>query len=420
VSAALLSLLLLQSPDGGTLEKVAEQISAQAPGKGAEAPLAVAVTAPGHPALRDAFSTLLVARLTDAGLAPALIPVGSDAEGLARAHGARTLLRVRLMVSHQKLQASGQVSSLVGNFFSGRAPSRPGLEAVVFSGVALDEATRALVAEATSLWLAPEPLAQWPVRTAAVAAGRLEGEEGVQVAVLTEDAVEVRALDGKLLARRALAHLPLAEYPSREPFGTLCVCDGLLYAFSASRAVGEVLALEAGSLVLRAPLARPVVGCGQPLLEATFLPGVARLQPASSFPRPLLSGAPAWGLFTRQLSSPEAMVVALREDGTATVLLGTGQAVTLAGVGAGAALLAGEDQGALAILVASSSGVTPAEDTLRFLFVPDGTTHGTLDVSGRILQVATAFQGFELPDALVLGVWKPGGGSELRLVRWLR
>jgi len=421
VKEGLLALLLLQAPAGseGALGQLAAEVSAQARAARAEAPLAVSVSAPGHPSLQQAFSTLLLGKLSSLGLQPRLLPSGADSEAQARAQGSRALLRLRLTLDGT-LAASGDVLSTWVNFFSGRSVRQPEPAAVVFAEVVQDAAVRALTAGAgqAALLLQPAPLARWPVRTAALAAGDLDGDGRAELAVLTEDAVEVRAADGQLLARRALVGLPRAEPQPREAFGTLCICDGLLYAFSAQRAAGEVLQLRDGSLLVRGPLLRPVVACGHPPLEATFLPGVARLVPRGTG-WPLLSPGPAsWGLFVRR-GEPGPVWLVLFEDGTARAGGGPGGVRTLGGVGAGAALADVAGDGVLR-LAASSAAALPAVDRLVLLAMQDGTEHGSVEVPGRILQVTAAPLETGGPEALVLGVWTPEGGAELRLVRGSR
>ncbi len=420
MSAALLALLVLQAPAPGALEHLAAQLAAQARAARAEAPLGVSVSAPGHLALQQAFSTVLLSRLGALGLEPQLLAGSADAEALARARGLRGLLRVRLTLDGA-LVASGDVLSTWQNFFSGPKPLRQGEPAaVVFAEVAPDAAVRALGSrpESETLFLEPEPLARFSVRTAALAAGDLDGDGRPELAVLTEEAVEVHAADGRLLARRTLTGLPWAEPAPREAFGTLCLCEGLLYAYSARRAAGEVLALVAGALVLRAPLPRPVVACGRPPLEAVFLPGVARLAPVGpGWPEPP-AGPPAWGLLSRTgLSGPRWLV--LQEDGTARARGAAGPWRTLLRVGAGAALVDVAGDGAFAV-AASSDAAAPAVDRLRLLGPEDGAERGSVEVPGRILQVAAAALEANAPEALVLGVWRPEGGAELRLLRGAR
>ena len=178
-----------------------------------------------------------------------------------------------------------------------------------------------------------------------------------------------------------------------------------------------MLALEAGGLVLRETLRRPVVACGVPLLEATFLPGAARLAPAGDGWPALPPGRGRLGP-PREARASGQLVVLLREDGTATAVREAGPPLSLPGVGAGAALVDGAADG-LGLLAASSSAPAPAEDTLRLLALQDGTAQGGLQLKGRILQVATARAGVNGAEALLLGVWREDGGAELRLVRGL-
>jgi hypothetical protein len=412
--AGLALLLLAQAPPSGALEQLADALAAQARAAGAEAPLGLALSAPGHPALQHAFATVLLSRLSGAGLAPRLLPASADEEAAARAAGARTLLRLRLTVNGA-LEASGDVLSTWVNFFSGRTPTRAPVPAAALAArVAPDAVVRALAAatEEPALVLDAEPLVRWPVRTAALAAGDLDGDGRAELAVLTEAAVEVFSTDGRLLARRPLDGLPPAETPSREAFGTLCICDGVLYAASASRAVGEVLALVGGSLVPRAQLLRPVVACGHPPLEASFPPGQARLLPAGGPWPELPTGPRPWGVAVR----PGAGVLVLLDDGTVRWLAAGAPARSWTGIGAGAAPVDFTGEGGVH-LAASSAAAAPAVDRLRLLSPSDGAERGALDVPGQILQVVAVAAPGQGREALVLGVWRPEGGSELRVVR---
>lgn len=416
--AALATLLVLaQTPPAGALETLAEAIVAQARAARAEPPVAVAVAAPGRPALEQAFATVLVARLADAGLAPRLLPPGGDPEAMARERGARALIRLRLTLD-ATLTASGDVLSTWVNFWAGRTPTRSGSPAAALSAEVGPDATVRLLARAetgVALLLEPDPLARWPVRTEALAAGDLDGDGRAELAVLTEDAVEVRARDGRLLARRTLEGLPRAERPTRDPFGTLCICERRLFAFAADRARGEVLELVGDALLARASLEQPVVGCAPEKLEATFLPGLARLLPAGG-PWPSLAGAPrAWGGSARPTRSGPAVLVQL-EDATARWSSGPGKLLVLQGVGAGAAAVDLAADGVVRI-AASSGAAAPAVDRLRLLAATDGAERASIDVPGRILQVAAADVDGDGREALLLGIWRPEGGSELRLLR---
>jgi hypothetical protein len=109
----------------------------------------------------------------------------------------------------------------------------------------------------------------------------------------------------------------------------------------------------------------------------------------------------------------------LLEDGTARARVGQAGWRTLPGVGAGAALADVAGDGALCV-VATSDAAAPAADRLRLLAVADGSESGSLDVPGRILQVTAASLDADGSEALVLGVWRPEGGAELRVVRGAR
>lgn len=419
--AALATLLVLtQTPPQGALGTLADGIVAQVRAARVEPPVAVAVSAPGRPALEQAFATVLVSRLADAGLGPRLLPAGRDPEAVARERGARTLIRLRLSLD-AALTASGDVLSTWVNFWAGRTPTRSASPAAALAAEASPDATVRLLARAetgVTLLLEPEPLARWPVRTEALAAGDLDGDGRAELAILIEGAVEVRARDGRLLARRTLEALPRAERATRDPFGTLCICERRLLAFGADRARGEVLELVGDALVARGTLERPVVGCAQERLEATFPPGQARLLPAGG-PWPPLSGGPrAWGASVRPTRSGPAVLVQL-EDGTARWSSGPGRLLALPAVGSGAAAVDLAADGVVRI-AASSSAAAPAVDRLRLLAAADGAERSSLEVPGRIVQVAAADVDGDGRESLLLGIWRPEGGSELRLVRGQR
>ena len=88
-------------------------------------------------------------------------------------------------------------------------------------------------------------------------------------------------------------------------------------------------------------------------------------------------------------------------------------------MGAGAALWDVAGDGALR-LAASSAAPFPEVDTLRLLPLSGGTEEALLEVQGRILQLAAATLDADGTEALVLGVWRPEGGAELRVVRGAR
>jgi len=85
-------------------------------------------------------------------------------------------------------------------------------------------------------------------------------------------------------------------------------------------------------------------------------------------------------------------------------------------VGAGAALLEAPPGGALRV-AASTAAQAQATDRLRLLFLADASEGNGVEVPGRILQVTAARLETDGTEALVLGVWRPEGGAELRVVR---
>lgn len=413
-------LALAQAPPPDALGTLADAIVGQVRAARAEPPVAVTVSAPGLPALEQAFSTALVARLAGAGLSPRLLAPGPDPEAVARERGARSLVRVRLTLD-AGLAASGDVLSTWVNFWAGRTPTRSPTPAGALAAEVTPDAVVRLLARAAAsvaLLVEPEPLARWPVRTEALAAGDLDGDGRAELAILTEDTVEVRGGDGRLLARRSLEALPRAERPTRDPFGALCICERQLLAFSAARARGEVLALAGDALVVRGTIDRPVLGCGPARLEASFLPGLARLHPSGG-QWPSLPPTPRpWGASARPGRSGAAVLVQL-EDGTARWSGAPGKLLRLAGVGAGAAAVDLAADGVL-LVAASSGAAAPATDRLRLLAAADGAERASVEVPGRILQVTAADVDGDGHEVVVLGVWRPDGGSELLLVRGRR
>jgi hypothetical protein len=376
------------------MDSVADQVLAARP----EPPVAVSVSA-SSPALAEAGATLLAARLARAQLAPVVL--GS---ALERADGARSLVKVRLWLDGE-LRAAGDVHSLWINFWAGRTPVR-GAEpaAAVAASVPADAGARLLAgAAAPSLLVAdPAPLFRLGERTAALAAGDLDGDGRAEVVALTASAVHVLGADGHLIATRSLETLPAASVPTREPFGTLCVVDGRIEVAPARAAGGEVLRLERGALVSVSRLSGPSLGCGPAAQGAVFVPGLARLRAAGASDRELLWGADA--------RSGHRLL--LRADGTALWTAPGGQVRMLSDVGAGAALVPWD--GAVAV-AASSAAAAPERDRLRLLDA-DGE-RGRLEMGGRIIQVTAAALAPDGPPALLLGVWTPDGASEIRVVR---
>jgi hypothetical protein len=88
-------------------------------------------------------------------------------------------------------------------------------------------------------------------------------------------------------------------------------------------------------------------------------------------------------------------------------------------VGAGAAAVDVAADGVL-LVAARTGAAAPATDRLRLLAAADGAERASVEVPGRILQVTPADVEGDGHEAMLLGVWRADGGSELRLVRGQR
>jgi hypothetical protein len=384
-----------------------------------EPPVALSVSGPS-PALAEAAGTLLASRLARAQLAPVVVTSAPDAAGRAAAEGARSAVRIRLWLDGE-LRAAGDVHSLWTNFWAGRTPVRaPEPAAALAASAPADPSVRLLAAAtARSVLVADaEPLVRLGDRLAALAAGDLDGDGKPEVVGLTASGIQVWGADGRTLATLSLGTLPAAAVPTREPFGTLCIVNGRIEVAPARAAASEVLRLEAGSLVPVARLPGPTLGCGPEAQGASFVSGLARLQPAgvtsnggSSTGLPPLPGATGRELFWGADARAGHRLL-LRPDGTALWMLPGGQVRMLSDVGAGAALVPWD--GGMRV-AASSAAAAPERDRLRIVDT-DGE-RARIEVPGRILQVTLAAFDLEASPALLLGIWTPDGGSEIRVVR---
>jgi hypothetical protein len=399
---ALVAALLLAAPAPPlALEALADQLRAQATAAHPEPPVAVAIQAPSA-MLGETAATLLATRLGDSGLPAVVIGPGEDAPARARSAGARSLIRLRLEVGPE-VAAAGELRPVWRNFWAGRTPIESGPTHVLSAAVPVDRATQLLAAgtaQGTGLVLDPVPLARFPVRTAALTAGDLDGDGRPEVVVLAGGDVWVLDGAGTVLARHSLLDLPPAAAPAREPFGTLCISDGRLLVAWARAESTVALRLQGNQLVRGPGAPGPTLGCGDAAEPASFVPGVARLV--------LTRGAerePLWGGDAR----PGHRLLLL-PDGTARWFQPGAEVRLLRDVGAGAALVSWQGEMRVA---ASSAQPAPPEDRLRL--VGAGPEEPSVAVTGRILQVSPGAPGGG--PALLLGVWTIDGGSEIRVVR---
>ncbi|TSC23684.1 VCBS repeat-containing protein [Corallococcus sp. Z5C101001] len=401
----------------------------------AEAPVALCLTG-SSAELRQAFGTLLAARLSALQLGPVVLEVPPErAEAAAREQGARSLARLRLDVEGGELVARGDVLGTWVNFWSGRTPTRPPKPAAaVAEGVEADAAVLALASVAPQgtgvTGTGPQP--RRPVRLlgavfarleaplGALASGDLDGDGRDEVAVLTEHEVVVFAADGRVLARRELEGAPSAAV-TREPFGALAVLAGppRLAAWSTRLARGEVLVLDRAKGVLRpsGTLDAAPLGSAE---RGAFVPGQTVFAPELRLAdgRGLTVPAP---FGTASFAPPRMLFV--HADGTAALYARpTSAPARLSGLGAGSAL-ADLDGDGVPELLTTSPQLQPAPDTLRVLsLTPDAPMaheplwQGALP-SGRALFVVTADLDGDKRREVIVGSWKPDGTSELFLLR---
>jgi hypothetical protein len=404
--AVALAVALLAAAPGApapAIETLADQLRDALVAARPEAPVAVAVQGPSA-ALSESVGAVLAARLGEGGLPALVLAGGPDAPARARGQGARSLLTLQLRVDGE-LAAAGELRSVWRNFWAGRTPVEPAPARLVSATVPADSATMLLAAAGTAgtpLVLDPAPLARFAFRTAALAAGDLDGDGRPELAVLVGEEVVVLDPAGQPVARHGLGDLPPAAAPVREPFGTLCIANGVLAVASARAEQAVTLQLRGAQLVRLASGGGPTLGCGDE--PATFVPGVARLALGRGQEREVV-----WGGDART-----GHRLLLFPDGTARWTAPGGSTRVVGQVGAGAALVS---WGGEMRVAASSAAAAPTEDRLRLL--GPGPQEPSLAVPGRILQVLATGDLRGAP-ALVLGVWTAEGGSELRVVRGAR
>ncbi|MET0401086.1 MAG: VCBS repeat-containing protein [Cystobacter sp.] len=439
LTAALLLTALTASaepaPPRAALERLARAVAENVRHARPEAPVALFLSG-SSPELRQAWGTLLAARLAEQGLAPRVLdaPSPEAAEALAREQDVRALLRLSLSLEAGKLHARGDLVGTWVNFWSGRAPTRPpSPAAALVHAVEADAAVLALAAVAPPpspptttgtprpLRLVGAPLTHLPTPPAALAAGDLDGDGRDEVVVLTERAVQVFAADGHLVAERPLDALPPAAAAPREPFGAVALLSSppRIAAFSARFAQGEVLVLEQGALRAVARLDTVPLG---PDARGAFVPGQTAFAPEVRLGTGEQRLANSSTRFT-SFSTAGTRVLLVHPDGTASFHAHpTATPVALSGLGAGSALGDLEGDGTLELLTTSPE-LQPSPEVLRIYPTGESVSvsreplwQGPLPV-GRALQVVTANLDGDTSREVVVGLTKPDGSGELFLLR---
>jgi len=435
------------APDALALEKLASRVAQEVAERRAEAPVAILARAESADLAR-AFTTVMAAQLARRNLAPMALeaPAPSSGEMEARAAGARSLVRLTVLLEGGLLRTRGDLLGTWVNFWSGVTATRPSSPAAAIdASVEADAQALALALAAAAvpsrppsagdeLRLLSAVFVRLPHWTAALAAGDLDGDGRDEVVALTEEEILAFSPDGRLLARRELRALPFSSSPSREPFGAISVDEAahVVCYLSAQRARGEALALvrvggrfRVVRTLERAPLAQiggaewtGEIAAGQ----NTFRPAIASTDAASRWVAP--AAFSALSAFTGP-SGVELLLVF--PSGAATWRRGfapDAASLELRGLGAASALADLDGDGAAEIATTEPTWA-PSPEVLRVLRAPSaaaGPLEGNVRFRselphGRALQIAAADLDGDRAHELVLSLWLPDGTAELQVFK---
>jgi hypothetical protein len=409
----------------GAFERVAADVARQVTGQGFEAPVGVYVEGLTAPAAR-AFATLVMGKLAGEHKAPLSVDArsASDAEAVARSHGARSLVRLTLALEGTRLVARGDGLSTWVNFWAGQTPTRAGPATALVAASDADLEALTLAggnAPPTSMELKAAVLTRLPGPPAALALGDLDGDRKAEVVVLVNEEVLVFSADGRALGRYDLSAAPLAARPTREPFGALAVLASppRVVAWSARRARPEVLLWKDG---LRAQGVSDEV----PLNPSVRLdPGFNRFAAEVSFGKTKVAlGAPAQAIGTRG-----GVTLALFSDNSGALFRGSPSPARFSGVGVGSVLVDVDGDGVPEVL-ASTPRLLGDTDELRLFSL--GSLESVQARGGTLGEASTLWQGpmrgraivaasgeldGEPGDEAVVGSWLSDGTGELLLLR---
>ncbi|MFL5321624.1 MAG: VCBS repeat-containing protein [Myxococcaceae bacterium] len=448
IAALGVALLLLASApsrprenDQTSLRQLAAAIAMDAVEAHAEPPVALHVRSES-PELSSAFGTLVCAELS----LKKLSCVGldglpfRDAESTARDRGARSLLRLNLVLEHGLVHARGDLLGTWVNFWSGTTPSRAASPAAALErSVDADAYVLTLLATpiptsqlptTTDLRMSPSTVARVPAWTAALTAADLDGDHKAELLALTEDELLVYSPDGKLLARRDLRALPLSVTPCREPYGFVSVLNNpLRIRYQTSRrARGETLGWDRSGLrALPGNEELALLQAGKTTLVVQPQPGMTVANALASFAGEgsvQLSGGPFTTVTPFALPTAGAYFLAVAPDGNAVISNGPGREARVSGLGAGSALVDVDGDG-LPELITTSAEFAPAQEELIVHPLPqtsgpDALSHPRfhgLIPKGRALQVTGADLDGDGPQEIVVAVWMPDGSTELQVFR---